>query len=72
MTDNEIRVLKANILGGMDTYIREVVGDDDVTEWWNTYGVPDEATEADLMECAEYCFEDIVTTFHYQITRKED
>ena len=72
MTDNEIRVLKANILGGMDTYIREVVGDDDVTEWWNIWGVPDEATETDLMNCAEYYFEDIVTNFHYQITRKED
>jgi len=72
MSENEIRVLKANIIGGMDTYIREVIGDDEITEWWNTYGVPDEATEEDLMECAKFCFEDIVTTFHYQITRKED
>ena len=72
MTDNEIRVLKANILGGMDIYIREGLGDDSITEWWNTYGVPDGATEEDLMECAELCFEAIAMTFALQIEREED
>ena len=72
MTDNEIRVLKANILGGMDTYIREALGDDDVTEWWNAYGVPDGATEEDLMEYAQLCFKEIAMTFALQIEREED
>lgn len=64
MTDNEVRVLKANILGGMDTYIREVVGDDEITDVWNSYGVADEADEEELIEEAENGFIDIIHTFY--------
>lgn len=53
MTKNEKNVLKANILGGMDAYIREVVGDEEYFMSWLAYGVPDEADEAELMEIAE-------------------
>lgn len=49
---NEI-LLKMNLLGGMDTYVREVIGDDDLTDFWNMYGVPDGADEEMLKEIAE-------------------
>lgn len=41
MTQNEIKVLRTNIVCGMDTYIREVIGDECITEYWLTYGMPD-------------------------------
>lgn len=69
MTDNEVKVLKANILGGMDTYIREVIGDDEITDIWNSYGVADEATEEELIEEAENGFTDIIQTFVHLIKR---
>lgn len=47
------KLLRANILGGMNSYILDVVGDDDITEVWFAYGVPDECTEDFLMELAE-------------------
>ena len=49
---NEI-LLKMNLLGGMDSYVREVIGDDEVTEIWNMYGVPDECDEETLQWIAE-------------------
>lgn len=48
MTALEEKVLKMNILGGMDSYVRNVVGDEDLIDEWNMYGVPDEASEDDL------------------------
>ena len=48
----EEKILKMNILGGMDTYIREVIGDEDLIDEWNMYGVPGEATEDDLASIA--------------------
>ena len=53
MTKNEIQVLRANLLGGMDTYIRQVVGDEEILMYWLEEGVPDDADEDDLMEIAE-------------------
>ena len=65
MTKNEIQVLRANLLGGMDTYIREVVEDEEYFMEWLAYGVPDEADEDMLMEIAEdeEEFNRIVTEF---------
>lgn len=57
MTKNEIQVLRANLLGGMDTYIRQAVGDEDFFMEWLAYGVPDDADEDTLMEIAEDEFE---------------
>lgn len=54
MTKAEMKTLKMNILGGMDTYIREL-GDEELMEPWLMCGVPDEATEDDL----EYIAEDL-------------
>ena len=52
MTKNEIQVLRANLLGGMDAYVREVVDDEDYFIEWLEMGVPDDADEDTLMEIA--------------------
>lgn len=52
MNNYEMSILKQNILGGMDSYIREL-GDEDIWEVWIAYGVPDWATENDLQFIAE-------------------
>ena len=48
----ELTLLKMNLLGGMDSYIREL-GDEDIWEVWIANGVPDGATEDDLRFIAE-------------------
>ena len=53
MTKNELYVLRANLLGGMDAYVREVIDDEDWFMGWLELGVPDGANEAELMEIAE-------------------
>ena len=53
MTKNELYVLRANLLGGMDAYVREVIDDEDWFMGWLELGVPDGADEAELMEIAE-------------------
>ena len=53
MTKNELYVLRANILGGMDAYVREVIDDEDWFMGWLELSVPDGADEAELMEIAE-------------------
>lgn len=52
MCMTELTLLKMNLLGGMDSYIREL-GDEDIWEVWIAYGVPDGATEDDLQFIAE-------------------
>ena len=63
MSKNEELILKMNMLGGMDTYMREVIGDEDLIDEWNMYGVPDEADEDDLRACAEISFAEICAKF---------
>lgn len=53
MTKNEIQVLRANLLGGMDAYVREHLDDEDYLMEWLEMGVPDGADEEELMEIAE-------------------
>jgi len=48
---SEIVMLKANIMGGMNEYIKEQ-GDDDLWDFWITV-FPDECSEDELMEMAE-------------------
>lgn len=45
-------ILRANILGGMDSYICSC-GDEEIWEVWIMGGVPDESSEEDLMSLAE-------------------
>lgn len=51
--EKEMTVLRANILGGMDAYIRETVQDEEDFEYWLIMGIPDGATEETLMEIAK-------------------
>lgn len=50
--DYEQIVLRANILGGMNSYILDL-GDENIIEPWLMCGVPDGCTEDELMEIAE-------------------
>lgn len=49
----ETKMLRANLLGGMDSYIKNVVGDEEIWGAWIELGVPDECDEETLMEIAE-------------------
>ena len=51
--EEEATLLRANLLGGMDSYIREVVGDEDILEYWLEEGIPDNCAQCELMEIAE-------------------
>ena len=50
---NEIKTLRMNIMGGMNAYVLETVEDEDILNYWQTYGFPDEVTEEMLAEYAE-------------------
>jgi hypothetical protein len=50
--DREQVVLRANILGGLNSYILDL-GDESIIEPWLMCGVPDGCTEEELMEIAE-------------------
>ncbi len=52
MNKNEIQVLRANLLGGMDAYVREHLDDENYLMEWLELGVPDGADEEELMEIA--------------------
>lgn len=49
---NEIKQLRMNIMGGMNAYVLEL-RDEDLLDYWFTYGLPDEVTEEMLAEYAE-------------------
>lgn len=51
MTRNELEVLRANIVGGMTEYVRNMNDEDAYMTW--IYIVPDECDEDDLMSIAE-------------------
>ena len=53
MTENEKKVLKMNLLGGMHNYMMHVVQDENLQDEWLTNGVPDEPSEEDLEFIAE-------------------
>ena len=53
MTENEKKVLKMNLLGGMHSFMMSCVNDEDLQDEWLTLGVPDEPSEDDLEGIAE-------------------
>ena len=69
--EEEATLLRANLLGGMDSYIREVIGDEDILEEWLVEGVPDKCDQETLMEIAEdkFIFNDIVFLFDELINK---
>ena len=44
---------RLNLLVDMNIYIRDIIGDDDLTHAWDMYGVPDEADIDMMIEIAE-------------------
>lgn len=50
---NEIKQLRMNIMGGMNAYVLETIDDEDILDYWWTYGLPDEVTEEMLADYAE-------------------
>ena len=53
MMKTDFLMLRANLLGGMNDYILNVIGDDNITEAWQTRAIPDECSEDELMEIAD-------------------
>lgn len=54
MTDLELIKMadvefKINALKEMNTYVIEKIGDEDIIDYWLTYGVPDNADEDDYL-----------------------
>lgn len=49
----ELTKTRAKILEEMDKYIYDKIGDEDIIDYWLMYGVPDESSYDDLLECAE-------------------
>lgn len=56
---------RARILFDMDAFIRDNIGDDNITEMWLMCGLPDGSSNEDVIECAKdndsFC--DIVKCF---------
>ena len=50
---DEKTILRMNLLGGMNSYVLDYVGDETLIDMWLMTGVPDGATEDDLLEMAE-------------------
>lgn len=45
-------LIRMNLLGGMNDYIINVIGDETLIDSWLSCGVPDEAEESDLEDIA--------------------
>ena len=62
---DEMVMLKANIMGGMNEYIKEL-GDDDIWDIWIEV-FPDECSEEELMEMAKNnnIWLDVIKRFAY-------
>lgn len=73
MTKNEIEILRANLLGGMNAYVRDVIKDEDILNYWFIMGIPKNATEENLMWIArdEECFTDVCRTFGYCLNQNK-
>ena len=69
MTENEIKVLRMNLLGGMHNYMMHVVQDEDLQDEWLIDGIPDEPSEEDLEFIAEDAeeFARVVRVFGYLV-----
>ena len=53
LSKKETILLRANMLGGMNQYILNIIGDEFVTERWLMCGIPDGCNEDELMEIAK-------------------
>jgi len=53
MAREELIQLRMNMLGGMNAYVLEQIGDENIINYWQQEAVPDCADENDLMDIAE-------------------
>jgi hypothetical protein len=62
MTDLECKI---KILKEMNAHVIKDIGDDDITDYWLTYGVPDDPSEDDYQFIAENwdCWVDTLKAF---------
>ena len=62
-----ITELRAKLMRDMDNYVRENVEDEDLFMYWLQDGVPDAASDEDLLEYAELeiCWMNIINAFAY-------
>lgn len=72
MTRNEFEVLRMNLVGGMNEYVK-CMNDENAYMAWIMI-VPDEATEEDLQDIAEddEMFQEVVELFNKLIKRYGD
>lgn len=50
---NEIIELRVKILKEMNEYIFNEIGDEDITDYWLMYGMPDDSEDDDFLMVAE-------------------
>jgi len=74
MTREELIQLRMNMLGGMNSYVLEQIGDEDITDYWWEEGVPDGADEDDLRSIAENdeMWTEVCRTFYYCVRAELD
>lgn len=53
MNEDEKKVLKMNLLGGMHSFVMSCINDENLQDEWLTNGVPDEPDEDILESIAE-------------------
>lgn len=53
MPYDEMIQLRMNMLGGMNSYVLDKIGEETIMDYWRKYGVPDGADEDDLRDIAE-------------------
>lgn len=72
MTSNELEVLRMNLVGGMNEYVK-CMNDENAYMAWIMI-VPDEATEEDLQDIAndDEIFQEVVELFNKLIKRYGD
>lgn len=71
---NYNRVMRANLLKAMDDYVRDVIGDDNVTDLWLSIGIADgdAETEEGLMEYTDLeLFREMVRVFKKCLDKEE-
>jgi hypothetical protein len=49
---NEIE-FRVKVMEGMNDYVLETIGDDEITDYWFTYGIPDGIDKSGYLEIAE-------------------
>ena len=62
---SDIVILRVDFLKQFDKYVRDEIGDEDITDYWLQYGIPDGSDEDDLFEIAmnDEQWVDIVNAF---------